>query len=164
MILNNFWLWQKNIQEHAGDGSLSRQSGFNDTSGTGRDVNFGALNNYVVNNYSLTKDAIATFGESTTEPSATDYSLANDITSDIGSVSITYAFESSGNVKRTIMISGTNTDTEAHTIRQVGIGKKMSAGGSDTKYDFLFAVCVLSNALTVPANSDFVITLEWTES
>ena len=163
MILNNYWNWIKNIQQHA-NGSSGQYETFRNITGGYNTVNFGGTNSYYVSNYSLANDAFARFGSSTTEPSASDYCLADDITANITNSSLSYAFECNNNIKRTLLISGHNSGANEITIRQVGIGKQLSYGGSDTKASFLFAVCVLSTPLTVPSGSDFAITLEWVES
>ena len=160
MILNNYWKWLGTVQKHADANGSNFDYGIKNISGTSISMYMSASGDYTKNNTLFAYGLYAMIGSSTTEPDPTDYTIADDIDLEV-SCSLTY--EMNDSLKKTFVVTGTNTTNASITITQVGICKEIK-GTNGTPADIMVAVAVLSTPLTVPAGDGFTILFDWEES
>jgi hypothetical protein len=104
-------------------------------------------------------------GSGNTQVKFTDYQLAHDLSSSLTdtSVTINHTITQEG-IKDVYTLSGVNPNSSSLTISEVGISKKFwKEGYEDTYSEFLLVRELLDTPLIVPANSGFIISLEWNE-
>lgn len=161
MILSNYWKFKNSLDTQAQDNNTV-MNGMVSITGEAAGIALG--DNSCIVNYKFDNALIYKFGTGSNEYSSDAYALANDITSSIGNVSV--SFNSSGNdtLSRIFSFSGTNTSESEITITEVGIVKRVGEYANMGKTnDILMAICQLTNPVTVPASGSFQIPVNWIE-
>lgn len=177
MVLNNYWNLMAGM---AGitpnfDRAINQQIGVRDMqNGSQIDVTVGWNSGFplvlptMCQNWNPRANLSAVFGTGTTPPSASDYCLADDATSDFSNINVTVNTSADGaSISTVVTISATNISGNTITITEVGITKAIESawGGTDpVLIDSLMVRHILDNPKTVPDNESFTLTLEWLES
>lgn len=106
-------------------------------------------------------------GSGTTEPTAEDYRLENDVTSSFSNVSVSDSLNATENgLSQVFTVGGDNLSGDEITITEVGITKTYSGQNevSDSSTQVvLFARIVLDTPVVVPNNGSFQIPIQWLE-
>lgn len=127
---------------------------------------------YLRQNAAIKIDISAILGTGTTEPTATDYALQNDITENLSRVTVTtnISYET-GKEKTVITVSGVNITGNELTISEIGIYKTAygsdnngTPGHSPVPLKVLFIRHLLETPKTVASGEGFSLTFEWVES
>jgi hypothetical protein len=167
MINSNYWKWlyawdnyYANYDNYEAEVGLVNIEGNAQNMAVGYDG--GNLPPSAKNRY-FPYDLSAKFGSGTGQLSPNDYTIADDISSSITSISVTST--SSGTAEgfhRTIVITGRNASEQAVTIKQVGITKYIYTGGSQgTQNHVLMGAFNLASPITVQPNDQFMINVDW---
>lgn len=172
MILNNYWSFAAYVGTHNMTWMkyTDSVSGAKNTSGdtvtmiAGPNQNSGEWVEKASEDYALRKNLGAIVGAGTTEPTADDYALANDITNSISNFSCSVSTANDGGKLSTVVtITGVNNTANSITISEIGIYKNYYA---DSGFNFercLFIRHILDTPKTVASGSGFSLTFEWTE-
>ena len=178
MILNNYWnlmagmagltfAWSNDTDEYD-------DIGLKDTNGSSLLINphttdQGGSSADVVANWNPRAKLSAIIGEGTTEPTASDFALGDDVTNDMSNYSVTVnTSATNGEISTVITITGMNNTAVTITISEVGIVKEITTtqGNAYThvKKDCLLVKHLLDTPKTVAPGEGFTLTLEWLES
>lgn len=167
MVLNNYSNWRAFIEKTASNGASGISPvniGCYNLSG-GVAV-FGFQNSgSSIDNWSLKKGLSAIFGTSDTDVSPSDYVVGGliqipYITNLVVSVNVSGG---NGKLETVVSASGTNNTGADITIRTVGITKELWSTGTHHN-TVMIARCVLKDAIEVPANQNFIVTVKWDEA
>ena len=170
MILNNYWNYKAAIESTplTYNGNRQTSCGLYDLSGTSKDVATGAVNmsSALMNNYSLKTSLGILLGSGDTEPSGTDYCLANNITTSFSSLSASISTSGDGNAQRTVVtISGIWSGGSATTLREIGIKKNILVSTYDSSTaDILFIRHMLDQPIDLAPGQSLSVTFEWVEA
>ena len=172
MILSNYWKALHSLKDLM---SNSGEANMIDYGMIGLDGNdYGTINmgwdtngdySVVFKNVKLRTDGISVrIGTGTGEVSVTDYSLFNDITSNISDVVVSNNYiPSREGYKQILTITGINPTAEAITITEAGITKAFYAHPAQ-KDPLLLAKTVLTKPIKVEPGDSFSLSLEWLEA
>lgn len=167
MILKNYWRWLGACMKYANVEADRINVGLVDMTGTALTTTpFGkGSNSYAPINQSFETKIFTRFGTGSTEPTSDDYALSSDVTSSFTGMTYSVATDTVTNLKRTITVNATNNTASDIEITQVGIGKQIYNGYSDSDLkNVLFGVVTLSTPITVGAGDSATIVFEWVES
>lgn len=121
----------------------------------------------MINNWNPRSWLSVRIGSGDTEPTVGDYKLATDITSSIADYNYELDTTSSGaKIKTLVIVSGTNNQSSAITIREIGVVKTVEtadSGNSSQPKDILVVRYLLENPVTVQPYQGFDLTFEWVE-
>lgn len=162
MILNNYWKYLKVMMENVPGGNTTLTTNMICTDGSY--ALYGL--SYYQENTQIKSNGTVRIGRGNNTYTADDYALADDITSSISNLEWTYASAvEDDTLKRIITIAGVNASASNLTITEVAYQKSMQyVGGGYIRYaPVLMNIAKLSNPVTVPPSSNFVIVLEWDE-
>ena len=119
-------------------------------------------------NWNPRSNLSAVFGSGTTEPSASDWRLTSDTTSNFSNINVTVNTSAEGpSISTVVTISATNISGDTITITEVGITKaieRASGGTESILIDSLMVHHLLEEPKTVQNSESFTLTLEWLES
>lgn len=171
MILNNYWEWLAQISNNIQIGASSSASidtTIKNLSGVTQKLYVHAPTSSdpitaITRNISLRNNLGVLLGKGTTEVTADDYCLADDITSQITNLSTSINVIADENLKTIIVVTGTNSTSAAIIISEIGITKALSSYSTSAPFDTLVARKLLDTPLVVPINKNFALTFEWLE-
>ena len=174
MILNNYYNFAGNLNKYSmtvvSDSNASADMGVVDTSGTSFNPQ------YQGNNYTYSAQMAeqarpfrglgVLLGVGTTPATANDYSLEDDITSDISSLDVDVNVAgTNGQTKVVITVSGVNASGASISISEIGVYKDIYTDWSqDTSSRCLFIRHNLNNPVSVADGGSFSLTFEWVQS
>jgi len=169
MILTNYRNWQAYISYVPF--ALENQTheiGVKDLDGASAPLyKTGGTSNTSFENYSLMQGLSARLGTGTTEPTASDVCLEEDITSSITNLNVTTNVQSSGSViSAVITITGQNLTSSEIVITELGIVRSMITGygGGLIRKTVMLIRELLEQPLTVPSGEGFSLTFSWEEA
>lgn len=169
MIMNNYKKFLMGIQGYfteATNGIQYRDVGIIGTDGTVRYMGIEFNNtfmSYASEQFRIDKNFYLAVGNGSETLTEDDYILASDISSSFTNLSYSTNLSVEGDeYKRTFTVSGTNNSGSEKTITRVAYYKAMYINQSTTA-PILFAVCELSQAITVANGDSFAITLKWND-
>ena len=174
MILNNYWAWKYAIEtniyytynQQAKDST--RQTTIKGTDGqTYRMASNIAQGDYIIPNIKMSGTLTHSVSESASEINVEDYALQDEISNiSVTSTSLTYN-NTNNSMKYVFSCNGTNNNSDAITIRKIGLKKRMNtwntSSGAQENWYFLFAVVDLEGPITVPAGQGYTIVVDMTE-
>lgn len=165
MVTANYWKLLGGGQYYLGTAAGTVNLGIVYTDGN-TDTTYIANGEYGTKNFSFNTEMGCQLGSGTGEFSENDYTLANNITSALSSVSMSMNYEYNEGLKRQFTITGQNNESSDITIKQVGLVKYLHYGNnSASTKGALMAEINLSEPVTVPGNGGrFTINFNWTES
>lgn len=162
MITNNYYRWIGAFQRYANTNSNALNVGLIDTSGTNINMFFSYSSAYTSQSIGMDGHVDLQVGNGTGEFAKTDYTLANNITSNFGTPTVSFSSSVANNkLTRTITWTAENTSGSDQTIRQVGVIKKIHATNTAATNDVLIAEFALENPVTVGAGETATVTVNW---
>ena len=174
MVLDNYWqikfassqysMWQPGGTGYFVDTSIKTLTG-GDIPRVQCSFN-GTMNNmyHALKMYALRSNLMARLGTGSTEPTSSDYALENDITSSIGSLSVTTGVGAENGLVTNLVISGINTTESEIVITELGIYINSAFMTQGTSYDVLLVRELLEQTLAVPAGKGFTLVFKWVEA
>lgn len=167
MILSNYWKWLDGCFKIASHQDMYEVDlGLIATDGTPWAIGLGYAGESTVIDVNRLMGANLGFnlGSVASAITADMYAIDNDITSSFEDLTITYAGTATDEgLKRVFTLSARNKTANAVTINQVGITKSMKNANTNQNKNVMLAIFNLNEPLEVPANSNFSITVDWTE-
>lgn len=167
MILSNYWKWLDGcftIAAHRD--AYAVDLGLIATDGTSHSIGLGYEGAEAITdtNRMMGADLGFNLGSVAGTITADMYAIDNDITTSFKDLTITYAGTATDEgLKRVFTLSARNKTANAVTINQVGITKHMKNVDTAISKNIMLAIFNLNEPLEVPANSNFTITVDWTE-
>lgn len=169
MIMNNYKKFLMGIQGYFAEGTGGVQNvdiGIVGTDGTARFMGVKFVDgflNYASNQFRIDKNFYLAIGNGSETLTEDDYILASDISSSFTNLAYSTNLSVEGDeYKRTFTVSGTNNSGSEKTITRVAYYKVMYINQTTTA-PILFAVCELSQSITVANGDSFAITLKWND-
>ena len=172
MILQNYWAWRAQTQNTNTTSNITGITGITDMTGTavttimrgtGSSVAAPNNSNNTLSNGVTNATALAlVFGSGDTTPTALDYALDTDETTNLtatGTNTFSYASD-----KMEIVFAYTirNNSANSITIKEVGIKKQIYTTSISTTVDVLLAREVFSSPITIAAGETKTINYTWT--
>lgn len=170
MILKNYWRWLQATQRYPVDETNTIDVGLKNISGASQNIILGcpgstvgaSLQSLIAKNRCL-DNVTFRIGTGTTEPTADDYALANDVTANISDLTVTKGWNATDGYNRIYTVTGTNNMASAITVTQLGVCLGITADSEYTTNLVMMAVVVLEEPLTVAAGDTFTFSVNWAE-
>lgn len=168
MVLNNFKLLRGYAENETFDNGSLSSTLIKDMSGSLIGFSTGSTNfRNTINNRIFKKIIEPVFGSGNTAPAATDYSLENDFTASLSSLTINRNYEVTNDndepkVTNTLEITGHNNTANDLMIREFGICSEIYSGNT-THSKVLLVREVLDTPITLEAGKGFALTITWEE-
>ena len=177
MVLNNYWNLMAGMANIVPtfDRSVTQQMGVRNMVNGGQiSVTVGWPTSFpdvlptMCQNWNPRANLSAVFGSGTTEPSASDWRLTSDTTSNFSNINVTVNTSSDGpSISTVVTISATNISGDTITITEVGITKAIEMASSGAEPILIASLMVhhlLEEPKIVPNSESFNLTLSWEES
>jgi len=176
MILNNYFNFIGNVPKYELNGGVGDRQfayiGLIDTNGDAIDWEYqassipaGVLPN-LGSNYVAWKNLDIVLSSDSSDPTPSDYSVENDITSAFsGLVATVGVGAETGSAKLIITVVGTNTSASAVTITEICVCKKIFTNTYDGSYKpCMFVKQKLDEPVLLAPGESFNKTFEWVQS
>jgi len=172
MVLNNYWMWLDYMNSHSFYGSAdfnNTNTGMIQLNGNAASVVTRNTSSYGTVEYSrlLTRGITLRVGTGIDDISATDYSLANDITNSLSNLNTVISSYVDTKYNKVITLTGTNNSGNSVAITTVGVCKKFYRAlylDESESCQVMMAKYALETPLIVPNGQGFSITLNWLET
>lgn len=171
MILNNYWKGMKIVESAAAQQNTSLD--FHLVGISGNEI--GAILTSWRSSTSLSDPAVQNsnlrtarteirIGKGTGTPTANDYGLFDDCTSDISDLTFNNSTQyQDGAFSQILVINGANNTSNPITITEVGVCKTFLTAAQSYSEPVMLAKTILDNPITVQGGNTFRVIIEWLE-